>query len=113
MPQSGGNVERQKVPQSVIKLSMMDIEAKLEFRLKQKGSDTYASKHEIVGILEEEFLELKEELRIDTPEGYSNFGKELMDIAVGAIFGLACIKAGLVAPSKWEIEKEAKKDSTR
>jgi len=61
---------------------------KLESRMKEKGSQAFVSSHEILGIITEEFDELKDAVRLNI---HSDVKKELMDIAVGAIFGIACI----------------------
>ncbi len=109
MPQAGGKLNRPEVADVDITNGLLALTDKLTYRLNQKGSATYASKHEILGILEEEMTELKEAIRIDTPTGYKDFSKELLDVAVGALFGYICIAAGHVAPSSWELEKEDKK----
>jgi hypothetical protein len=112
MPQSGGKIQRAPIPTLSIEQSVDAFRSKLAYRLAQKGSDTFASKHEIVGILAEEYDELIEELRIDTQEGYNNFAKELLDIGVACIFGHACITSGALSPSEWELKKEDTKEHT-
>lgn len=109
MPQSGGILNRPEVPKKFVENAIDSVCSKLNYRLTQKGSATYASKHEILGILAEEYQELTEVIRIDTCEGYNDFAKELLDIAVGATFGYACITAGFIKPSEWELLKEAAK----
>lgn len=65
---------------------------KLNARLKEKGISSFASKHEILGILVEEMRELEDAVRAHgNPNG---FKEELLDIAVGAIYGIACFDAG-------------------
>ena len=68
-----------------------DLMEKLTKRLNEKGNGSFSSKHEILGVLEEEFHELVDSVRKhgDTSE---EIIQELLDIAVGAIFGVACIK---------------------
>lgn len=109
MSQSGGILNRPEVPTKFIEEAVDTVASKLSYRLAQKGSATYASKHEILGILAEEYAELIEVIRIDTTKGYDDFAQELLDLAVGATFGYACIKAGLIRPSEWELAKEAAK----
>ena len=67
---------------------------KLNHRLAEKGMGTFASKHEVLGVLEEEMDELKEAVRqhntYDRDCVKDPVYEELMDIAVGALFGAIC-----------------------
>jgi hypothetical protein len=63
---------------------------KLESRLKEKGRGTYASRHEWLGLLEEEMHELREAVQKGSLADVAN---EALDIAVGCLFGLACVRA--------------------
>ena len=62
----------------------------LSFRLKEKGQHTFASRHEILGIIQAEMGELVEAVE---HEHSPQIVHELLDIAVGAVFGAACINA--------------------
>lgn len=64
---------------------------KMNERLKEKGAGTFASKHEILGVVQEEVLELTDAVR---GESQDDVVAELLDIAVAAIYGVACIQAG-------------------
>ena len=66
------------------------VREKLEFRMKQKGTHAYASIHEALGIITEEYYELQGAVMYDDQGAVV---EELIDIAVGAIFGAACILA--------------------
>jgi len=62
-------------------------------RLNQKGRGTFASRHEILGAVEEERSELVAAVCAD------NLGcveRELADIAIACIFGIASIRNGTV-----------------
>jgi len=96
---------RPEVTQEHIARGILDITKKLESRLKKKGWGSYASRHEIFGICAEEMDELLDELRINTPEGYENFAKECLDVAVAGLFGYICVQYGYIHPSKRELEK--------
>ena len=64
-----------------------DVIDKLNQRLRDKGDLSFASRHEILGIVSEEFYELLEAVKNDNnPLGFRN---ELIDIAVACIFGVA------------------------
>jgi NTP pyrophosphatase (non-canonical NTP hydrolase) len=72
---------------------------KLYERLKEKGWGSYSGRHEILGILTEEFWELVEAVKSQPISGSKNsVREELIDLAVGAIFGVACIDAGAIEP---------------
>lgn len=86
-----GNKIRVKVIPQHITDGFVAIGNKLRYRLETKGNDSYASRHEIFGIIAEEMDELLDELRINTRRGYKNFRKELLDIAVASLFGYICM----------------------
>jgi NTP pyrophosphatase (non-canonical NTP hydrolase) len=86
-----GSKIRPKVADWSINEGLISVRNKLRFRLETKGSGSYASRHEIYGILAEEMDELLDELRINTRRGYKNFRKELLDVAVAALFGYVCM----------------------
>jgi hypothetical protein len=86
-----GNNLRPPVNTIDIGQAFTDTATKLKFRLKTKGNGSYASRHEIYGILAEEMDELLDELRINSLAGYKNFRKELLDIAVAALFAYTCM----------------------
>lgn len=68
------------------------VSEKLDFRIKQKGLGTMASCHEILGILDEELQEYRDE--VHAKAGAETKIEELKDIAVAALFGIASIQAG-------------------
>ena len=57
-------------------------------RLKKKGYGSFASSHELLGILLEEFCEVE-----DAVHGDGDLRAELQDLATACIFGVACIDA--------------------
>ena len=59
-------------------------------RLDQKGYGSWTSRHEVLGFLTEEYHEATEAVHSKSPE---EIRAELVDIAVGCIFGIACIDA--------------------
>lgn len=65
---------------------------KLEYRLNQKGRGSFASSHEILGILIEEMTEFTEEVHKNSSS--DELVKELLDIAVAAVWGIASIESG-------------------
>lgn len=89
---------RLEVDEGDIQKGLAHIQAKLRQRLQKKGYGQYISRHEIYGILAEEMDEVLDELRINSPEGYENFSKELLDVAVGALFGYICCEFGYIKP---------------
>ncbi len=83
-------MSRTQITDEEIEVALTFIKNALEGRLLQKGKGTFASTHEIYGIVAEEFNELGRELEKNNED---NFAGELIDIAVGCIFGVACIKS--------------------
>jgi len=60
----------------------------LKNRIIEKGDGTFSSKHEILGVITEEYYELVMAVHNESPQRIT---EELIDIAVGAIFAAACI----------------------
>lgn len=65
---------------------------KLFFRVDQKGLGAYASGHEILGIIQDEVYEFRDEVHGRGSDDAKV--QELLDIAVGAIWGIASITSG-------------------
>lgn len=62
----------------------------LKRRLAEKGYDSFVNAHEILGATEVEVMELKEAVHIKEPQRVI---EELLDVAVGCVFGVASLKA--------------------
>lgn len=62
----------------------------LKRRLVEKGHDSFVNAHEILGATEVEMVELKEAVHIKEPQRVI---EELLDVAVGCVFGVASLKA--------------------
>lgn len=62
----------------------------LEETLHEKGPHSYSSKHEILGIITEEYIELVDAVR-ENDTSHKHTREELLDIAVACVFGIACI----------------------
>lgn len=63
---------------------------KFHRRRKQKGMGALVSRHEILGVIEEEIYELKKAIHEHTSD--DELIEELKDLAVAAIFGIASLK---------------------
>jgi hypothetical protein len=70
--------------------AIKDIRDKLEMRLEEKGYCTYASIHEISGIIGEKIDEMKEAVHGNDQQ---QLRKELISIAVCSIWGIVSIDA--------------------
>ena len=81
--------ERITVDKEVLRRAIEDVSDKLRWRLSQKGWEGYIGPHETLGIVAEEYDELKDAVRSNV-EG--DVEKELMDVAVGCIFGIASLR---------------------
>ena len=83
------NENRTQIEDDAIELAINYIRKKLTDRLREKGRGVFISKHEMLGVITEEYDELIEAIRDDTTG--SHLFDELMDMAVASIFSLACI----------------------
>lgn len=88
---SGRSEHRTQVPIEVIKAACQHTVIMLWERLEEKGKGSFASRHEILGILEEEVYETTKAVHEETLD---SLRRELLDVAVTGIFGVACIDAG-------------------
>ena len=79
---------RQEIKNTQISNSVQELSSELVRRLKEKGSGAFVSTHEILGIVTEEYHELVDAVRSDVVDDVRD---ELLDIAVGCIFGIASI----------------------
>lgn len=85
--------KRRQISPGCVDGAMHTVKIMLEHRLEQKGRGTLASRHEILGVVTEEMRELEKAVEVKPLKDVSD---ELVDIAVGCIFGLACINARAV-----------------
>jgi NTP pyrophosphatase (non-canonical NTP hydrolase) len=82
-------MNRTQLTDEQIKMAVDKVTEKLQFRLNQKGYGTFASKHEILGVITEEFKEFVDAVH---SKDYEEMKSEIIDLAVGCIFGLACFE---------------------
>lgn len=80
--------ERVQIAGEQIEEALEMFETMLFHRLKEKGYGTFASTHEILGIITEEFQELVDAVKNNS---VGEVHRELLDLAVGAVFAIACI----------------------
>jgi hypothetical protein len=91
---SGRSDKRPMIKDYQIERANCDIMVELWKILEVKGHGSFASRHELNGILDEEHnVELKKASH-ESKKDFIEYRKELMQIAVTAIFGVACIDAG-------------------
>lgn len=82
--------DRPLVDNDQIKVAIDDLRQVMKRRLEEKGRGAFLSRHEILGVIEEEYSELVG--AVTEPE-MAAVVDELLDVAVACIFGVACIKA--------------------
>jgi hypothetical protein len=82
--------ERVKVPAGLMSEAVNEVFSKLKDRMQQHGDGSYIGAHEALGIIAEEWDELKDAVR-SNDEG--DVIKEMVDIAVGCVFGIASLRA--------------------
>jgi len=80
---------RHQVSEESIDIAVNCLAEKLKYRLKEKGYGTFASRHEVLGVVGTEYMELGEAVEHKTMKDVE---EELLDVAVGCVFGVACIK---------------------
>ena len=84
-------VSRPVVGAAAHEYAVNHVRMNLEKRIKEKGPGSYAGRHEIAGVLLEEFDELRAVLQNDSRHGTKHFIAELSDIAVVCLFGIASL----------------------
>jgi hypothetical protein len=84
-------LDRERVTKEQVEQGVKDLHAKIEERLLEKGRHPWASRHEVLGVITEEYQELIETVRNG---GDAALCHELMDIAVAAIYGYINVKNG-------------------
>lgn len=83
-----GKKMRNQISTQEIEVGIRKLIDKLDERLAEKGRGTFSSRHEILGILTEEYLETCEAVHNKRDGEISD---ELLDVAVAAVFGMICI----------------------
>ncbi len=81
---------RQQITQRQAKQADSVVRMKLIDRLNEKGYGALLSRHEILGVLTEEYHEA---VKAVESQSIQDVRDELIDLAVGCIFGIACIEA--------------------
>ena len=81
---------RQRITKGELREVVKLVSYHLFRRLDTKGYGTWLSRHEILGILEEELYETKKAVHEGTIE---DVRYELVDVAVGCLFAIACINS--------------------
>lgn len=83
---------RTEVTNEMINKQIKELRRMIKYRLEQKGNLSFASSHELLGILTEEYHEFREAVH-DCSHAREKIAK-LMDLAVACIFGSACLFEG-------------------
>lgn len=84
-------MKRIKIKKRFVKKAVKLLKEKLKYRMLQKGPQSYASVHEALGLITEEYKELIDAVQSNKREDVM---AELLDVAVGCIFAVACQEAG-------------------
>ena len=82
---------RKKIPTTLVSDTVSQLQHRIYLKVKEFGNHAYASRHEILGQLQEEFAELTEAVQKDKSKDKIEIRSELMDIAVGCIWGVLSI----------------------
>jgi hypothetical protein len=94
MTETSRETNRKEVGVLFINNAVSDAQKHLAVRLNEKGVGTFASKHEIYGVIIEEVHELLHAIQSNEP--LEHIQHELRDITIAAIFADACIQADTV-----------------
>lgn len=84
-------MDRPKITDQDINDAVYRLQKEIARRLNEKGTGSFASRHEIFGVLDEEHDEIRKAVH---SESNDRLVDELMDKAAGAVIGAACIMAG-------------------
>lgn len=84
---------RPQIPLNICNLAAIKIQGSLIERLNEKGFGTFASTHELLGIITEEYFELVEAIKLNDK---IKIRHELIDLGVASTFGLACLAEGKI-----------------
>ena len=79
-----------------INIAVQKLQKEVARRLNEKGKGSFASRHEILGVITEEYHELIEAVESSTSKSLAVVEDELFDLAAGAVISAACIMAGKV-----------------
>jgi len=80
---------RKSIEQVYVNKAIAQLKEHLIKILDRKGTKTFASRHEVMGLLLEEFNELE---RANHKDDDVEFKYELLDLAATAIFAIACVE---------------------
>lgn len=83
---------RKQVEDRDIELVLDGIKTHLYMVLEKKGYGAFASRHEILGCVTEEYIELVEAVRSGI---HLDVNEELRDVAISAIWGLVSNRVGV------------------
>jgi NTP pyrophosphatase (non-canonical NTP hydrolase) len=84
---------RKQLNNDQINIGIDELIKKLYYRLEQKGYGTFSSRHEILGVVTEEYKEFIDAVH---SKDYENMKEELLDIAVACVFGFTCIDENII-----------------
>jgi NTP pyrophosphatase (non-canonical NTP hydrolase) len=72
--------------------AISDLQKEIARTINEKDPGSFASRHELEGVLSEEFAELRRAIFKDKRD-FRAMRDELLDITVACVFGVACIDA--------------------
>lgn len=77
---------RPQISEEVLLKTLEEVTKNVGTKIQRKGRGVYVSHHEALGIITEEYKELIDAVQSNNPVEVAS---EMMDVAVGAIWGLA------------------------
>lgn len=87
---------RKQINMKCVKHMLDRLAGSIEHKTKQHGAHAFASRHEILGQITEEYEELVEAVRTDKTEFRRHIRDELLDIAIASVWGILSIDANAI-----------------
>ena len=85
--------DRPQIEADDINIAISKLQKEVARRLNEKGKGSFTSRHEILGVITEEYHELVKAVEV---QPLTEVEDELFDLAVGAVISAACVMAGKV-----------------
>lgn len=82
---------RKKIDERLVNGTMDQLQRRISEKLKQRGDHSFASRHEILGLITEEYHELVDAIKLDTTAYRRFIRNELFDIAITCVWGILSI----------------------
>lgn len=83
---------KKRVDRKLIDSTVNQLQRRIDKRLEQYGNRSFASRHEIFGLIAEEYYELINAVQTDKTKHIQHIRGKLFDIAVACVWGILSIE---------------------